>query len=277
MKKMIVASIAALISFGGIALLNASPEDDRAAFEKYFTTRFPHTPPADFINGIYSIDPASREQWKEIEEFPPYELSIDAGQTEWDTPFANGKTYADCFENGGAVRGNYPYWDSERKEVVTMELAINECRTANGEAPLKYNKGKIANISAYMSYQSRGQKISVVIPDEPEALQAYERGKEFYYRKRGQLNFSCFDCHGGGSGNYVRADKLSPALGHASHWPVYRSKWGGMGTLHRRFGGCNRQVRAKAFKPQSREYRELELFLTYMSNGLDFNGPGARK
>jgi hypothetical protein len=40
------------------------------------------------------------------------------------------------------------------------------------------------------------------------------------------------------------------ALGHTTGWPVYRSKWGEMGTLHRRFGGCNKQVRAKPFKAQ---------------------------
>ena len=275
MKKIIVASVAAMMTFGGMAI-SANPESDRAAFEKYFTKKFPNTPVEDFVNGIYSIDPSSREQWLEIEEFPPYELAIDAGKAAFEKPFTNGKTYADCFGNA-AVRSQYPHWDDSRKEVVTLELAINECRTANGEEPLKYNKGKIAEISAYMAYASRGQAIGVAVPDNAEAMAAYDRGKEFYYRKRGQLNFSCFDCHGSGSGAYVRADKLSPALGHTSHFPVYRSKWGGMGTLHRRFGGCNKQVRAKPFKPQSQEYRELELFLTYMSNGLAFNGPGARK
>ena len=275
MKKLIVAFTAAVTALGGVNLL-ADPESDRIAFEKYFTTKFPDTPVSDFINGIYSIDKPSREQWLDIEEFPPYELSIDAGAEAWGTPFANGKSYADCFENDGAVRGNYPYWDTERQEVITLELAINECREANGEKPLKYKKGKMADISAYMAYQSRGQAINVALPDEG-AVAAYERGKEFYYTKRGQLNFSCFDCHGSGAGNLVRADKLSPAIGHTSHFPVYRSKWGGMGTLHRRFGGCNGQVRAAAFKAQSQEYRELELFLTYMSNGLEYNGPGARK
>lgn len=275
MKKTVVISIAAVVAlaWGGVF---ATPEDDRQAFENYFTKKFPDTPKDDFINGVYSIDPASREQWTEIEEFPPYEIAIDAGKAEWEKPFANGKTYADCFGEPG-VRGKYPYWDAERSEIITMELAINECRTANGEEPLKYKKGTIADLSSYMSFESRGQKIAMEIPDDPEALAAYERGKEFYYRKRGQLNFSCFDCHGGGSGNYVRADKLSPALGHASHWPVYRSKWGELGTLHRRFGGCNEQVRAKSFAAQGPEYRELEYFLTYMSNGLDYNGPGARK
>ena len=161
---------------------------------------------------------------------------------------------------------------------MTMELAINECREANGEEPLKYKRGKMADISAYMSYLSRGQKVNVEIPEgDAGALAAYEDGKEFYYRKRGQLNFSCFDCHGIGSGSYVRADKLSPALGHVTGWPVYRSKWGNMGTLHRRFGGCNGQVRAKGFPAQGEEYRNLEFFLTYMSNGQEYNGPSARK
>ncbi|MYD75372.1 MAG: sulfur oxidation c-type cytochrome SoxA, partial [Gammaproteobacteria bacterium] len=90
-------------------------------------------------------------------------------------------------------------------------------------------------------------------------------------------NFSCFDCHGVGAGKSVRLEKLSPALGHVTHWPVYRSKWGAIGTLHRRFGGCNKQVRAKDFKPQGQEYRELEFFLTYMNNGHELNGPGARR
>jgi peroxiredoxin family protein len=67
------------------------------------------------------------------------------------------------------------------------------------------------------------------------------------------------------------------ALGHLTHFPVYRSKWGGLGTTHRRYGGCNKQVRAKPFPAQSEEYRALEYFHTYMSNGLAVNGPGARK
>jgi len=254
-------------------------EKDREAFVAYFNKRFPDTPTDDYINGIYSIDEASREQWVEIEEFPPYELAVSDGEALFGEKFANGKGYSDCFENDGVgARSKYPHWDKEQGQVVTLELAINNCREANGEEPLKYKKGKIAALSAYMASISRDAKINVEIPaDDPAAMAAYESGKEFYYTKRGQLNFSCADCHVFGAGNKVRADRLSPALGHTSHFPVYRSKWGAMGTLHRRFAGCNEQVRAKAFKAQGPEYRNLEYFLSYMGNGLDLNGPGARK
>lgn len=277
MRKLLI-SITALSFMVGLPLLaQASPESDKKAFQGYFMKRFPGTAFEDFINGVYSIDPMSREQWEAIEEFPPYEIAIDEGQGMFETPFKNGKTYASCFPNDGiGVRNQYPYFDTERGEVVTLPLAINECRIKNGEKPLKYKKGKLAAISAYMAYTTRGKQTDIKVSGKG-AEAAYESGKQFFYARRGQLNISCAHCHVDNSGNRIRADILSPALGHLSHFPVYRSKWGGLGTVHRRFGGCNKQVRAKPFKAQSKEYKNLEYFLTYMGNGLTWNGPGVRK
>lgn len=57
---------------------------------------------------MYSIDPAAREQWEEIEEFPPYELNIETGRELFEKPFANGQTYASCFDHGGiGIRQQY--------------------------------------------------------------------------------------------------------------------------------------------------------------------------
>ena len=264
MIRFVVLTMAARLA-APLAATASTPEEDLAAFRAYFQKRFPDVPTHDYVNGVYAIDAPSREQWEAIEEFPPYAINVAAGEELFTTPFANGKTYADCFENGGeGIRQNYPHFDAGRGEVVTLEMAINECRVRNGEKPLKYKRGAIADISAYMAYTSRG-------------MEWYERGKQHFYAKRGQLNMACADCHIYNAGNRVRADILSPALGQVTHFPVYRSKWGGLGTLHRRYAGCNRQVRAKAFKAQSAEYRALEYFHTYMSNGLDVNGPGARK
>ena len=280
MKKLLTATLVVGM-LGGFTLpaAQATPSQDLAEFRDYFKKRFPKTPFNDYINGVYSIDPASREQWEEIEEFPPYELNITKGEELFNTPFANGKTYADCFPNGGiGIAERYPFFDDASGKVITLESAINACRQSNGEEPLGWQKGAIADISAYMHYTSRGNVINIQVPeDNPAAVAAYERGKNHFYAKRGQLNMACADCHVYYSGNKIRADKLSPALGHVTHFPVYRSKWGGLGTLHRRYGGCNKQVRAKAYKPQSDEYRTLEYFHSYMSNGLASNGPGARK
>jgi L-cysteine S-thiosulfotransferase len=275
-----------LLSFTAVGLvcslavpaLASTPEEDKAVFQAYFTERFPTVPMQGFADGVYAIDPVGRENWEAIEEFPPYETALSNGEEMWNTPFANGKTYSDCFPDGPAIVGKYPYWDRDRGMVITLPLAINECREANGEKPLGYSKGPMADITAYMAYESRGQVTNVEIPaDDPRALAAYQAGKEFYFARRGQFNFSCSHCHFGNSGTSLRTEILSPAFGHTTHWPVYRSKWGEMGTLHRRYEGCNEQVRAAPFPLQGEEYRNLEFFMTYLNNGLELNGPGSRK
>ncbi len=274
-KALLIVSAVGLLLPG---LSPASPEEDRQAFQAHFQKRFAGVPLEEYANGVYAIDKVARDSWEAIEEFPPYEPFIEEGEQMWHTPFKNGKSYADCFPEGPGVRGQYPHWDKEQGRVVTLPLVINACREANGEEPLPYKKGKIASLLAYMGYESRDQKINVVIPeDDPNALAAYEQGKQFYYARRGQLNLACSHCHVQYPGSHLRTDTLSPALGHATGWPVYRSKWGELGTLHRRFSGCNKQVRAKPFEAQGEEYRNLEYFLSYMSNGLPYNGPSARK
>ncbi len=279
MKKIIRNVAFGLVGLSVSAASVAGPEEDRLAFRKFYENRFPQVQPVgDFQNGVYSILPQAREQWEAIEEFPPYELAIEEGEKIYNKTFANGKSLKDCFGEDGAVREQYPHWNKERGMVMTMELAINECLEANGEKPLKYKKGAMAAVSAYMAYNSRGQVINVEIPsDDPRALAAYEDGKEHFYTKRGQLNFACADCHMHTSGMNYRSETVSPAFGHATNWPVYRAKWQAMGTLHRRFAGCHNNIRANPFKAQGEEYRNLEYFISYMSNGLEFNGPAARK
>jgi L-cysteine S-thiosulfotransferase len=262
-----------------VADSGSDPESDRKALVEYYTGRFPDVPLQEFANGLYAFDAAAREQWQEMEDFPPYEIAVEDGEALFNTPFANGKTYADCFDDGGiGIRQNYPYFDAESGEVITLEYAINQCRKENDEEPLPYLRGDLAAISAYMAWTSRGKVIDVKVPaDEPGALAAYEDGKRFYYSRRGQLNFACSSCHAQSAGLMLRADRLSAALGQTTHWPVYRSKWGEIGTLHWRFRECNEQVRARPFEAQSREYRNLEYFLSYMSNGLEMNGPATRR
>jgi len=257
----------------------ASPEEDQQLFRDYFENRFPNTEFSDYKNGVYSIDASSREQWESIEDFPPYEINIEDGEALFNEPFKNGNTYASCFENSGiAIRQNYPYFDNDSGKVMTLELAINNCRKANGEKPLSYYKGgPMADISAYMAYTSRGKKFDVKIPNSQEALDAYEAGKKLYFTKVGQLNFSCADCHVYQTGTKLRADIPSPGIGHTTHFPAYRSGAGRLVTLHERFAGCLNRVRAKPFKAQNEEYRNLEYFISYMSNGLEINGPGSRK
>ena len=253
------------------------PAADARAFRNYFVDKFPNVKLDDFANGPYSLNEDMRRQWEEKEQFPPYEFSLEAGKELFAKPFANGKHYADCFADQGiGIRQNYPQFDEKTGQVITLELALNQCREANGEKAISYTGDDMAALTAYMAFTSRGKPFDIKIPDDSRALEAYENGKRYFYSRRGQLNFSCATCHVQNPGERLRAEVLAPALGILNAMPIYRSEWGGMGTTSRRFITCNSQVRGVPLEPQAEEYRDLEYFLSYVSNGLPISGPGSR-
>jgi sulfur-oxidizing protein SoxA len=266
---------------GALPLASAAetpdPVADAKAFRDYFTRKFPQVKLEDFVNGPYSMNEDMHRQWEEKEQFPPYEFALEAGKEMFSKPFKNGKTYADCFTNGGiGVRQTYPVFDEKEGKVITLELALNRCRQANGEAPYSYVKDEMASLTAYMAFTSRGKPMDIKIPADPRALEAFQEGKRYFYTRRGQLNFSCATCHVQSPGERIRAEVLAPALGILNAMPIYRSEWSGMGTTSRRFTSCNSQIRGVPLEPQSDEYRNLEYYLSYVSNGLPISGPGAR-
>ncbi len=294
MKKIILAATAMLIGLAPM-MADASPRDDLKKFRNYFFKMNPGLKLQDYANGIYALDANRRAEWENIEEFPPYEEGIDAGKALF-KKYKVGK----CFKNGGiGIRQLYPYYDRKTRKVHTLEGDLMACIKKNGFNPkkekLKFGKGKFAGIAAYMTYTSRGKATNVKIDPSKKSMAIYNRGKHHFYAKRGQLNFACADCHVYNHGMMARGNLLSPALGHTSHFPVWRRKWAkktakkkgksgpfdGFGTIQRRYGGCNKQVRAKPLKPkkghQNPEYVALEYFHTYMSNGIKINGPAVRQ
>ncbi len=261
-----------------ISKAEVDPEKDKEVLWNYFSERFKDIAVTDYVNGNYVFSKDLYEQWQEAEaDFPPYEDAIEAGRKEWNTPLRNGKSYAGCFAgmDVSQIRSSYPFFDQVRNQVITIELALNECRLANSTKPFKWQKGPLAKLSAYLAYEARGNEINPVA-QSPEAKAAYERGKHLFYGKRGQLNMACADCHVYYAGHKARAQVLSSVIGQISHFPVHRKKWGNLGTLHRRYVGCQKNIRAKPFKPQSVEYRNIEFFQTFMSKGLKWNGPQSR-
>ena len=158
-----------------------NPQADFKAFRDYFTKRFPKVPLNDFVNGPYSMDADLRKQWVAIEEFPPYQFALDKGKEMFATPFKNGKTYGDCFPDKGiGMRQNYPYFDDKTGEVVTLELALNQCRLTNGEAPLDYIKDEMAALTAYMAFTSRGKSFDIKIPERSARARRLRKGRGIF-------------------------------------------------------------------------------------------------
>ena len=300
MKKILIASIV----IGSVATLsagnfNAQADKDRKALQAYFekkfasrkdaSTYFPYSKKEeldnnykwgikgdDFRLGSYAYNKGGKEQHDEMMEMPPFEDNVDAGKELYEKKFKNGKSFKDCFPDP-AIAGEYPKFDA-KKGVVTLTNAINNCLKANGEKPWKLTKGKITDLEAFLANASheKGKKVHVVV-DSKEAAEAYERGKKEYYSQRGYLKLSCANCHVQGAGKRVRNEYLSPLFGATTHFPVYRMKWQGLGTLERRIKGCEKNQGETPHKPGSQWTKELIYFMSYMSNGLPVDGPDVRK
>lgn len=125
---------------------------------------------------------------------------------------------------------------------------------------------------ALISMQSRGEPVNVAI-DGP-AASYWEKGKEIYYTRFGQLEMSCANCHEDNYGQMIRADHLSQ--GQVNGFPTYRLKDAGMVSAQQRFVGCVRDTRAETFKAGSDEFKALELYVASRGNGLSVEGVSVR-
>lgn len=276
MNKFLTGLLGLGVLLGSVDAL-ATPEQDRQAFIKLYTQKYPNIKVDDYIYGALAFDEDSRAQYNSIMEFPPYESVVDQGRKMWETPFKNGKKYADCIPNGGKqIAGSYPQFDEAKGKVVTLQDAINACRTANDEEAYKHNDMKtMGTLSSYMRTLSDGMLMNVKV-EGPKAMAAYEDGKKTFFSRKGQLNFACASCHVQNAGTRLRSELISPAVGHAVHWPVFR---GGetLVTLQQRYEGCYKQVRAVP-PPQGGEvFNNLEYFHSSLSNGLPLKASVFRK
>ncbi|MFT5258399.1 MAG: sulfur-oxidizing protein SoxA [Saprospiraceae bacterium] len=282
--------ITALVTTGLVAVIGASQatpsiqevRSDIEAFQSYFQNKFPSLSLEDYKDGVNALPQYAhrRANWEGLMDFPPFEELAEQGVEEWSTPFANGATYDDCF-SGKPAGNQYPYVDSDGA-LHTIETDIRDCLKNNGEEGMKGNSQKMARLTIAYKMRANGQPVDIDYSSET-MRNYYEKGRQFYWAKRGQLNFSCADCHVLNAGNQVRGDVLSAALGHGTGFPVYRSKWGAnsgkkpLGTLHRRYSGCNKQVRAKNFKALGEEYLAVEVYETIMSMGVPIEVPSQRQ
>ena len=185
-----------------------------------------------------------------------------------------GKACASCHEDVEDFVGLRPAMPRvEDGTLVTMENLVNECRTERmGAEPWKYSGGQMTAMTALIGLQSRGMSINVAV--DGDAAPFFERGKDLYYQRVGQLDMSCSNCHEDNYGVMIRADHLSQ--GQINGFPAYRLKNAKLNSAHARFKGCMKNIRATPYKEGGDEFKALELYLAARGNGLSVETPSVR-
>jgi len=205
----------------------------------------------------------------------PAFVFVDKGIDLWaKVDGTEGKSCSSCHEDVedfAGLRTQLPR--VEGGELVTMENLVNECRTDRmGADAWKWSKGNMTAMTALIGLQSRGMPMDVNI--EGDAAPFWEQGKELYYTRVGQLDMSCSNCHEDNYGTMIRADHLSQ--GQINGFPTYRLKNAKLNSIHGRFKGCMKNIRATPFKEGGAEFKALELYLASRGQGLSVETPSVR-
>jgi sulfur-oxidizing protein SoxA len=209
----------------------------------------------------------------------PGMLWVERGEKLWqDAAGAGGKSCAACHGDAQkSMRGvatRYPVTDAANSRLINLEGRILQCRERRQQgAPWRYESEELLALTAYVKYQSRGMPLNVVIDAGNRAN--FDAGRAMYYRRMGQLNLSCANCHQENWGKKLGPEVISQ--GHGNAYPIYRLEWQTAGSLQRRFRSCLSGVRAEMLPYGAPDYLDLELYLAWRANGLPVETPGVRR
>ncbi len=234
----------------------------------------------EYVDTIYSgwRYRSDETQAVQMDDFDnPAMIFVESAAEAWDTVEGDaGKSCASCHnevESLRGVRAVYPKWNEAAGEVRTLAMQVNDCRENEmGAEKWKYSGGDMTAMVGLISSVSRGMPVNVAIDGPVQST--WERGKELYYERTGQLELSCANCHEDSYGMMIRADHLSQ--GQINGFPTYRLKNTKLNSVHARFKGCVRDTRAHTYKPGSPEFIALELYVASRGNGLSVEGPSVR-
>jgi sulfur-oxidizing protein SoxA len=204
-------------------------------------------------------------------------LWVDRGEKLWrDNPA--GQSCASCHGDAPrsmrGVAARYPAHDASAGAVLDLEARINDCRVRRQKlVPLPRESDDLLGLTAYVAYQSRGMPVAVSI--EGPAAATFERGREFYNHRHGQMNLSCAQCHDQNWGKRLYAETISQ--GHGNAFPAYKLEWQVLGSLQRRIRACMFGIHAEMPAPGASELTDVELFLAWRGQGLSIEAPGVRR
>src|SRR3989441_3150100 len=208
----------------------------------------------------------------------PGMLWVLEGESLWTKKTGDaGRACAECHGDARAsmkgVAARHPAFDATRGRPVTLEQRVNVCRTERQKAPpLAYESRELLALTAYLARQSRGLPIDVATDQRTQPF--LDAGRATFYRRQGQLNLACSQCHDDNWGRQLAGNVVPQA--HPTGYPLYRLEWQSLGSLQRRLRNCLIGIRAEPYDYGANELVDLELYLMWRARGVTMDAPAVR-
>jgi len=213
----------------------------------------------------------------------PAVVLADDGEALWSARGPSGKACADCHEGGAAraMRGvatRYPKFLKAYERVMSVEDFLQVHAPETTGRTMASQSADNLDMTMYVKRASNGLPVSVDVTS-PEAQAALARGKVTFYRKVGERNHSCADCHTRetAAGKFLGGRVLTDVTaGLTRHFPTWRTDRAEVWDMRKRFQWCMTPLGMNMLAADSIEYAELELYLTAFDNGKPVSVPGIR-
>ncbi len=231
---------------------------------------------ADSRRSSYESMSRENQQMQDDLSINPATFWLMDGQALWSRPGVEGAK--SCMNCHGEVAVSMKGVAARFPRVVnnklrTLESQINQCRMRYQRLPsFEHESQPLLSLTALIALQSRGFPIRVSA--DQEMKQFLEGGQRLYFRRIGQLNLSCAQCHDDRAGQKLGG--VTIPQGHPTGYPIYRIEWQSVGSLQRRLRNCMSGVRAERFAFGSEELNMLESYLMVRAAGMTIESPGVR-
>ena len=213
----------------------------------------------------------------------PAVIRAEEARALWSARGPKGKACADCHANGPerAMRGvaaRYPRVVAEYGRVTSLEDFLTVHAEATTGRALPSESDENVDLTVMIKMASNGLPVAIDTTS-PAARAAIERGRATFFRRVGERNHACADCHTPerGANRFLGGRLLADAsAGLTRHFPTWRTDRGEVWDLRKRFQWCMTPLGTNMLAADAIEYAELELYLATFDNGRPLSVPGIR-
>ena len=213
----------------------------------------------------------------------PAVLLAEAAEAQWGTRGPAGKACADCHAGVSArtmkgVATRYPRFVPAYGRVMAIEDFLGAHAPETTGRGLPAESADNLTLTVLIKMASNGMPVAVDTTSA-EARAALARGRATFYRRVGERNHSCADCHtpDKGANKFLGGRLLGDVTaGLTRHFPTWRTSQTAIWDMRKRFQWCMTPLGANMLAADAVEYAELELFLTSFDQGKPLSVPGIR-
>jgi sulfur-oxidizing protein SoxA len=148
-------------------------------------------------------------------------------------------------------------------------------------SPAGSSGSDVESLALYITSRSNGMKMNVSLRHQKE-FDMYKAGEYLFYRRSGQTDFACVQCHGEAN-KRIRLQDLVHMTDKkgvqevTSTWPAYRGAHFVIRTMQWRLSDCFWQMRLPELNYASDVSVALTTYLHYQGNGAVIKVPGFKR